>query len=417
MPDLHGRGEYRDLIVAKMAPAVALLAQASSATEAKEVADLAAAGKVFAERQRLGREAVAYANSIVVDALAKMGDFLLNAVKNEGGRPANETPTGEERVSPPTCAEIGISYRESSESQALATLREKAPERYEQARKGLVPVSSAVRDGRRFRALEAPLAARPAVPDGPSSGDRRWELVLSDCLAGMAARPGGVARMVFADPPYNEALDYGPGAAADRRPDAEYLSWCERWLAECVRLLTPDGSLWLLVSWPYACEQGVTLKRLGLTIRNVVVWHEGFGTQTERKFARCSRPLFYAVKDARNFVFDDAAARVPSDRQTKYGDTRADPRGKVMGDVWSDIPRLAGTHAERLPGLPTQLPVALVERVVRVATAPGDLIADPFAGGATAGVAALRLGRRYLGFERQPRFHEIATLRLKGETS
>ena len=107
------------------------------------------------------------------------------------------------------------------------------------------------------------------------------------------------------------------------------------------------------------------LKRLGFAIRNVVVWEEGFGVQAHAKFARSSRPLFYCVKDPSNFVFNSDAVRVTSSRQEKYDDPRADPRGKVMGEVWNDIPRLAGTHAERLPAFPTQLPLAMARRSYR----------------------------------------------------
>jgi site-specific DNA-methyltransferase (adenine-specific) len=159
------------------------------------------------------------------------------------------------------------------------------------------------------------------------------------------------------------------------------------------------------------------LKDLGLTVRAWITWHETFGVNCANNFNRCSRRLFYAVKDPGRFVFHAEAVSRPSDRQAKYNDPRANPDGKILDDVWTDIPRLAGTHKERLPDFPTQLPVALLERVVLCASDPGDLVLDPFSGSATAGVAAVRHGRRYLGVEKNPRFAELSRLRLRGEAA
>ena len=88
--------------------------------------------------------------------------------------------------------------------------------------------------------------------------------------------------------------------------------------------------------------------------------------------------------------------------------------GKTLDDVWTDIPRLAGTHAERIPSFPTQLPVSLLRRVVSCCTDPGDLVIDPFCGSGTTGAAAVGLGRRFLGVERSAEFADLARLRLKG---
>jgi DNA modification methylase len=121
------------------------------------------------------------------------------------------------------------------------------------------------------------------------------------------------------------------------------------------------------------------------------------------------------VKDPRRFVFNADAVTRPSDRQAKYGDRRADPGGKLWDDVWGvnpPIPRLVGTAAERIPDVPTQLPLQLLTAVVGCASDPGDLVVDPFAGSGTAGEAAIRLGRRFLGVERSGAFGNLACMRL-----
>jgi site-specific DNA-methyltransferase (adenine-specific) len=121
--------------------------------------------------------------------------------------------------------------------------------------------------------------------------------------------------------------------------------------------------------------------------------------------------------DARRFVFNRDAVTRPSDRQAKYADKRANPRGKLWDDVWGinpPIPRLTGTCNERIPGFPTQLPLRLLEPIVLCASEPGDLVVDPFCGSGTTGVAAIENKRRFIGIEKSDKFARLARLRLRG---
>lgn len=260
------------------------------------------------------------------------------------------------------------------------------------------------------RLAEMRQRAEAAIP-----GDDRWRIIHADWANGIEEVPHGSVRLAFMDPPYNIGFDYGDGVAADLRPDTTYLDEMECCVREVVDRLTDDGSLWVLICDEYAAEFAAIIKDAGLTIRNWIKWYEPFGVNCTSKFNRTSRHLFYAVKDPSRLVFHVSAVRVPSARQAVYDDPRANPDGKVMDDVWTDIPRLAGTHRERIPTFPTQLPEALLLRIVGCASDPGDLILDPFSGSATTGAAALRLGRRYIGIEKQERFAHLSTLRLKGE--
>lgn len=220
-------------------------------------------------------------------------------------------------------------------------------------------------------------------------------------------------RLVFADPPYNIGFDYGEGHD-DLLPDADYLAWCERWMRECADLLTPDGSMWVLINDEYAAEYAVALKRTGLAMRKWVIWYESFGANNANNFGNTHRHLFYFVRDPKRFVFNRDAVSRPSDRQTKYNDARANPDGKVLDDVWFDIHRVTGTAAERIPDFPTQLPLALLRRIVACCSEPGDLILDPFNGSGTTGVAAVESGRRYVGIERSKEYADASRLRLRG---
>lgn len=217
--------------------------------------------------------------------------------------------------------------------------------------------------------------------------------------------------VVFADPPYNQGTDYGEGKKADRLSSEDYLNWVRQWLSLCRDVLSDEGSLWVLISDEWVAYYVVALDELGLTRRNWIKWYETFGVNCTHKFNRCSRHLLYYVVDHKRFTFNQGAVSRPSDRQTKYADNRANPNGKRWDDVWQ-IPRLAGTHKERIKGFPTQLPLELLRPIVSCSSNLGDLILDPFSGSATTGVAAIKLGRRYIGIEKNEDFYRLSCKRL-----
>lgn len=234
---------------------------------------------------------------------------------------------------------------------------------------------------------------------------------LGDCTQMVAACPGRVD-LICTDPPYNIGIDYGKGKQADQMEYSEYCKWLVRWLDITTSLLTPTGSIYVIVSDEYAAEYAMAMKILGLHPRNWITWHETFGTNCQKKFSRRGRHILYMVKNPTEFTFNADDIRVPSARQLKYKDKRANPKGMIPGDVW-EYPRVCGTHKERIKGVPTQLPMALVERIVRASSNPGDLVYDPFVGSGTVPVVALSLGRNAAGMELSPDYHAIAENRIE----
>jgi site-specific DNA-methyltransferase (adenine-specific) len=258
-----------------------------------------------------------------------------------------------------------------------------------------------------FASYQAARMARSSLKE-PSSG----VVHIGDCVQFLSHMASEIFDLVVADPPYNIGVDYGGGPKADRRSD--YDLWCHNWIQECYRVLKPSGSIWIISGQEYAAYVDLAMQRCGFTIRNRITWHETFGVYCHGKFGRCSRPIFYGTKSKRSFTFNREAVLVPSARQTKYRDRRARPGGKIMGDVWQ-INRVCGTFSERVPGVPTQLPVELVSRILSVSSNPGDLVLDPFAGSGTTLVCASRLGRSSVGIELNPEYAEIASRRVQRE--
>lgn len=336
--------------------------------------------------------------------------------------PHRGAPSHPDSVSPPdretgkTRERIATEYRVNSRyvQDAKAILNAK-PELLEQVKQGQITLPQAKQELRREQKL-ADLQQKAETAESTTGGNQSWEIRQGDCLVELESILDPV-RLIFADPPYNIGIDYGAGPTADSLPADEYLAWCRAWIDRCADCLTPDGSLWILINDEWADHFGVMLRDARLHRRAWIKWYESFGTNCSGNFNRCSRHLFYCVRDPKRFIFNEDAVSRPSDRQAKYADKRADPGGKLWDNVWGinpPIPRLTGTCQERIPEFPTQLPLALVEPIVLCASEPGDLVVDPFNGSGTTGVAALRHGRRYIGIEQSDRFAELARLRLKG---
>jgi site-specific DNA-methyltransferase (adenine-specific) len=254
----------------------------------------------------------------------------------------------------------------------------------------------------------------------------RNEVAAGDCVARLAELPAGCVDLAFADPPFNIGYEYD--RYHDRRAREDYLAWTEKWLAGVRRVLKPTGSFYVAIGDEYAAEMKVRLDGLGLTMRNWIVWHYTFGVSCTRKFNRSHAHIFYYVADPKSFTFNADTVRVPSARQTTYADRRANPLGKLPDDTWVLRPqedgsffgpeddtwyvsRVCGTFKERGEH-PCQMPLALLERIVRVSSNPGDLVLDPFAGSGTTLAAAKKLGRDYYGIELSENYVERIKDRL-----
>jgi site-specific DNA-methyltransferase (adenine-specific) len=257
------------------------------------------------------------------------------------------------------------------------------------------------------------------------------QIIHGDCLKVLPNLPEASVDLAFADPPFNIGYEYD--VYDDRKSRDHYLDWTDRWLAEVRRVLKPHGSFYVAIGDEYAAEIKVRLDALGLTMRNWIVWHYTFGVSCKQKFNRSHAHIFYYVVDPKRFTFNADTVRVPSARQTTYADRRANPAGKLPDDTWVLRPqeddrffgpetdtwyvsRVCGTFKERT-GHPCQMPEAVLERIVRVSSRPGELVLDPFAGSGTTLAVARRLGRHFLGIELSADYATAARDRLEQVSS
>jgi site-specific DNA-methyltransferase (adenine-specific) len=249
-----------------------------------------------------------------------------------------------------------------------------------------------------------------------------------DCVDGLRRLPPGVIDLAFADPPFNIGYQYD--VYDDNRDYHAYLAWTREWMGEVCRVLKPHGTFWVAIGDEFAAEIKLLAQNdLRLVCRSWVIWYYTFGVNCTRKFSRSHAHLFYFVKDARQFTFNEAEVRVPSARQLVYADARANPAGRLPDDTWilrpQDIPdgfrpdhdtwyfpRVAGTFKERAGFHGCQMPEQLLGRIVRGCSNPGDVVLDPFAGSGTTLAVAKKLGRRWLGFELSEEYARKADTRV-----
>jgi site-specific DNA-methyltransferase (adenine-specific) len=280
-------------------------------------------------------------------------------------------------------------------------------------------------------------AAIAAVVDGRRSG----VVVLADNLEALRLLPDGSVDLVYADPPFATGgsrrlatIRTGEGSTArrgfggrtyryrvvselawdDDLPLDVHLAALRDRLVETHRVLAAHGSLYLHVDWRTVHHVRLLLDEVFGPGRflNEIVWAYDYGGRARDRWPRKHDTILWYAKGDR-WLFDrEAVDRVPYMAPGLVGPEKA-ARGKLPTDVWWMTIVPPGS-ADRT-GYPTQKPLRLLERIVAASSRPGDLVVDPYAGSGTTGVAASRLGRRWLLVDRNPEAVEIAARRLAAE--
>jgi modification methylase len=245
------------------------------------------------------------------------------------------------------------------------------------------------------------------------------DIITGDSLAAMARLPAATIDLVFADPPYNLQLSGELHRPNNSRVDgveeawdkfagfAEYDRFTRGWLGECRRLLKPHGGLWVIGTYHNIFRIGAALQDLGFWILNDVVWRKTnpMPNFRGRRFTNAHETLLWCAtsREAR-YTFNYEAMKALNDELQMRSD-------------WL-IPLCGGPERLRdgdgKKAHPTQKPEALLHRILLASTRPGDVVLDPFFGTGTTGAVAKRLGRRFVGIERDPAYAGVARRRIAG---
>ncbi|HEX2952036.1 MAG TPA: DNA methyltransferase, partial [Armatimonadota bacterium] len=246
--------------------------------------------------------------------------------------------------------------------------------------------------------------------DSPLFPRGRNRLINGDCLVVMRTLPAETFDVIYLDPPSFSGKDFHlhngePGSVYSftdiwEEGLQQYLDWLEERLAEMIRLLQPEGTLFVHLDWHAVHYVKVMLDRLlgYKNFQNEFIWYYSGGGASTQRFARKHDTILYYTKSATRWKFYADRVRVP--HKWTRGQRRADgsPRdyakGKLPDDVWQHH-ALMPWAAESL-GYPTQKPEALLQRLLLATTDEGDIVGDFFCGGGTTAAMAQKLGRRWV---------------------
>ncbi len=257
-----------------------------------------------------------------------------------------------------------------------------------------------------------PIEQRPSRPIGLGEEDL-WDRVWQgDALEVLRRYPDESVYLAFADPPYN--LDKAYHIYEDGREERNYLAWCNAWLEEYIRILKPNGSLYILNLPHWTMYHAAFLNRR-LFFQNWIVWDAV--SEPRGKLLPAHYGLLFYTKHPTDFTFNydevgsiDArfyCLRSSCVRKRKaLGEDKKEP----LTDIWWDIHRIK--HRRHRDYHPCQLPDALLERIIRLSSNPGDIVLDALAGTGTTAVVAARLGRRYVAIDIDPTYVAITREKL-----
>jgi site-specific DNA-methyltransferase (adenine-specific) len=220
--------------------------------------------------------------------------------------------------------------------------------------------------------------------------------------------------LIFADPPYflsnngitcqaGKMVSVNKGIWDKATTFAEIHKFNLEWLEQCQRLLKPNGTIWVTGTSHNIYSVGYALQTLGYKILNDIAWYKVNPPPNLscRYFTHATETILWARRNPKaRHVFN-------------YEEMKRENRNKQMQSLWHILP--PRPHEKRYGKHPTQKPEALLDRIIRASSNPHDIVLDPFCGSATTGVVSARLGRRFVGFELEDNYLELAIKRINDE--
>ena len=274
----------------------------------------------------------------------------------------------------------------------------------------------------RIEVLRTGISGRtPALkaPSGVALPPSLLDCILDgDCIEALRRLPNASIDMVFADPPYNLQLegtlsrpDQSVVDAVDDDWDkfssfAEYDAFTRGWLAECRRVMKPNATIWVIGSYHNIFRVGAAMQDMGFWVLNDVIWRKAnpMPNFRGRRFTNAHETLIWASRDA------DAKKYTFHYETLKAANEDTQPRSDWYFPLCTGAERLKDENGDKAH--PTQKPEALLARILMSASNAGDVVLDPFFGTGTTGAVAKRLGRHFIGCERDEGYIAHAKRRI-----
>jgi len=242
-------------------------------------------------------------------------------------------------------------------------------------------------------------------------------ILIGDCIEHMNALPENSVDLIFADPPYNLQLESGLTRPDQSKVDAvdddwdkfdsfaHYDKFTNAWLTAARRILKPNGAIWVIGSYHNIFRVGSALQNLDFWLLNDVIWRKSNPMPNFRgtRFTNAHETLIWASKSQKSSVTFNYAALKQANEDTQM-------RSDWLFPICNGGERLKNEEGDKVH--PTQKPEALIYRILNATTNVGDVVLDPFFGTGTTGAVAKKMGRNFIGIERENDYINAALKRI-----
>lgn len=249
-----------------------------------------------------------------------------------------------------------------------------------------------------------------------SMNSRNSMAIWGDCLSVLKKMKDKSVQLIFADAPYNIGKDFGNNS--DKWDSVHtYIDWCKSWIDECMRVLSDNGTMYFMTATQHMPYLDMYVSDKYNVLCRIIWAYDSSGVQSKKMFGSLYEPILMINKGKKApYVFNhrDILVEAKTGAKRKLIDYRKNPpqpysTEKVPGNVW-DFSRVR-FKMDEYENHPTQKPEALLERIIKASSNPGDVVLDPFSGSFTTSAVAVRLGRVGVGIDLNEEYFEIGLRR------
>lgn len=244
--------------------------------------------------------------------------------------------------------------------------------------------------------------------------------IFGDCLSVLKKMKDRSVQLIFADAPYNIGKDFGNNSDKWESVRA-YIEWCKTWIDECMRVLSDNGTMYFMTATQHMPYLDVFASEKYNVLCRIIWSYDSSGVQSKKMYGSLYEPILMISKTNKasyTFNHEDILVEAKTGAKRNLIDYRKNPpqpysSEKVPGNVW-DFSRVR-FKMDEYENHPTQKPEALLERIIKASSNPGDVVLDPFSGSFTTSAVAVRLGRVGIGIDMNEEYYEMG-LRRTGIT-
>lgn len=223
--------------------------------------------------------------------------------------------------------------------------------------------------------------------------------------------------LIFADPPYGIGKDFGNNNDTWETPQ-DYTNWCIIWIEECMRILKPNGTMYIMSSTQHMPYLDVYFSENYHVVNRIIWAYDSSGVQSKKKFGSLYEPILMVTKSDKakyTFNYKDILVEAKTGSQRQLIDYRKNPpqpynTQKVPGNVW-EFSRVR-FKMDEYENHPTQKPESLLERIILASSNEGDYVLDPFGGSFSTAAVALKLNRKAISMDLNEDYFKIGIRRL-----